>query len=200
MEVPHVLVVNKADVGIAARKTLSELRATLQPPSHAEDWWVPALAASATTGTGIEALADSLEAHRIWLVAHGLLAPVRQRFQAEWIIKRLLEEFGHFGIEMLGGQPRLLSSLVEAEGPPFEQYDTLRHRILGRWRDLGVNIGEQSSSENSRFTGYSTDHSLGKTCRAYTQVGVTGGCSRHVCHCTFQQLLKEGHANDKGTI
>jgi LAO/AO transport system kinase len=135
MEVPHVLVVNKADVGIAARKTLSELRATLRPPSHAEDWRVPALAASATIGTGIEALADSIEAHRAWLVAKGLLTPVRQRFQAEWIIKRLLEEFGRFGIETLGGQSRLLSRLVEAQGSPFEQYDALRHRLLAGWHE-----------------------------------------------------------------
>jgi LAO/AO transport system kinase len=133
MEVPHVLVVNKADVGIAARKTLSELRATLRPPSHVEDWRVPALAASATMGTGIEALVDSIEAHRAWLVTKELLATVRQRFQAEWIIKRLLEEFGRFGIETLGGQSRLLSSLVEAQGTPFEQYDALRHRLLARW-------------------------------------------------------------------
>jgi LAO/AO transport system kinase len=135
MEVPNVLVVNKADVGIAARKTLSELRATLQPPSHAEDWQVPALAASATIGTGIEILADSIEAHRAWLVEQGLLASMRRRFQAEWIIKRLAEEFGRFGIETLGGRSRLLSSLTEAQGPPFEQYDALRHRLLARWHD-----------------------------------------------------------------
>jgi LAO/AO transport system kinase len=135
MEVPNVLVVNKADVGIAARKTLSELRATLQPPSHAEDWQVPALAASATIGTGIEALADNIEAHRAWLAEKGLLASVRRRFQAEWIIKRLAEEFGRFGIETLGGRSRLLSSLTEAQGPPFEQYDALRQRLLARWHD-----------------------------------------------------------------
>ncbi|MEJ2387281.1 MAG: methylmalonyl Co-A mutase-associated GTPase MeaB [Chromatiaceae bacterium] len=135
MEVPHVLVVNKADVGIAARKTLSELRATLRPPSYAEDWQVPALAASATIGTGIEELADSIEAHRAWLMARGLLASARQRFQAEWIIKRLAEEFGRFGIETLGGRSKVLSSLVGAQGTPFEQYEALRHRLLARWRD-----------------------------------------------------------------
>ena len=133
MEVPNVLVVNKADVGIAARKTLSELRATLQPSAHAEDWQVPALAASATIGTGIEELADSMEAHRVWLLKKDLLAALRRRFQAEWIIKRLAEEFGRFGIETLGGRTRLLSSLTETQGPPFEQYDALRHRLLARW-------------------------------------------------------------------
>jgi GTPase len=135
MEIPHVLVVNKADVGVAARKTLSELRATLRAPSHAEDWRVPALAASATMGTGIEALVDSIEAHRAWLVAKDLLAPVRARFQAEWIIKRLLEEFGRFGIETLGGRSRLLSRLIEAQGSPFEQYDALRDRLLAGWHE-----------------------------------------------------------------
>ncbi len=135
MEIPHVLVVNKADVGMAARKTLAELRASLQPPAHAEDWEVPALAASATVGTGIEELVDSIEAHRTWLVTRGLLAPVRQGFQAEWIIKRLLEEFGRFGLEQLGGRSRLLSDLLEAQGPPFEQYDALRHRLLARWHE-----------------------------------------------------------------
>ncbi len=135
MEIPHVLVVNKADVGMAARKTLSELRATLQPPAHAEDWPVPALAASATIGTGIEELADSIEAHRTWLSERGLLTPVRHRFQAEWIIKRLLEEFGSFGIEKLGGRSRLQSSLIEAQGSPFEEYDAQRRRLLAGWRE-----------------------------------------------------------------
>ena len=105
------------------------------PPAHAADWQVPALAASATIGTGIEALADSIEAHRTWLVEKGLLTPGRRRFQAEWIIKRLAEEFGRFGIETLGGRSTLLSSLAEAQGPPFEQYDALRHRLLARWHD-----------------------------------------------------------------
>ena len=130
MEIPHVLVVNKADVGLAARKTLSELRATLKPPADPEDWQVPALAASATTGTGVEALADSIEAHRIWLTAHGQLAAARKRFQAEWVIKRLREEFGRFGIETLGGEFRLLENLVELQGSPFEQYESLRNRFL----------------------------------------------------------------------
>jgi len=130
MEIPHVLVVNKADVGLAARKTLSELRGTLKPPAHAGDWQVPALAASATKGTGIEELADSIEAHRAWLTAQGMLPTIRKRFQAEWIVKRLLEEFGRFGIETLGGESRLLDSLVEIPGSPFEQYESLRNRFL----------------------------------------------------------------------
>jgi LAO/AO transport system kinase len=130
MEIPHVLVVNKADVGLAARKTLSELKATLRPPSAPEDWQVPALSASATTGTGIETLADSIEAHRAWLTEKGKLTATRKRFQAEWIIKRLREEFGRFGIESLGGESRLLGDLVELQGSPFEQYESLRNRFL----------------------------------------------------------------------
>jgi LAO/AO transport system kinase len=51
MEVPHVIVVNKEDIGMAARKTLSELKTTLRRT----DWTrmagkSPALSASAALG------------------------------------------------------------------------------------------------------------------------------------------------------
>jgi len=107
MEVPHILVVNKADIGAAASKTLSELRATLKRETEADNWRVPALSVSAVKGTGIEKLADILEEHRCWLLEHELLAARRKRFQAEWLIKRLREEFGRFGIDRLGGENHL---------------------------------------------------------------------------------------------
>ncbi|MCP3867774.1 MAG: methylmalonyl Co-A mutase-associated GTPase MeaB [Gammaproteobacteria bacterium] len=130
MEVPHVLVVNKEDIGLAAKKTLSELRSTLKQPSDDDDWRVPALSASAAQGTGIEALANSLEAHRSWLERQGLLGSSRQRFQAEWVIKRLLEEFGRFGIECLGGKTVLMEKLMDTQGSAFDQYDLLQEQFL----------------------------------------------------------------------
>ena len=130
MEVPHVLVVNKADIGAAAGKTLSELRATLKRQRDAHGWEVPALSASAVTGAGVEKLVDTLETHRRWLEEHGQLAPRRRRFQAEWIVKRLRDEFGTFGIERLGGEPHLFDSLSRADGTPFHLYDAMRARFL----------------------------------------------------------------------
>ena len=61
MEVPHILVVNKEDIGAAARKTLTELRTTLKKQIDPDGWQVPALSVSATTGSGIEKLADVID-------------------------------------------------------------------------------------------------------------------------------------------
>ena len=63
LEVPHVLVVNKADMGAVARRTLAELGAALHREHSDGDWQVPVLSTSATGGTGIEALADIMEQH-----------------------------------------------------------------------------------------------------------------------------------------
>jgi LAO/AO transport system kinase len=135
MEVPHILVVNKEDIGAAARKTLSELRTTLRRQTDEYGWEVPALSASATAGTGINALVDTLENHRVWLLERDLLSIRRRRFQAEWIVKRLREEFGRFGIDKLGGEPHLFDILTQRSGSPFEQYDNLRDSFLTNWRE-----------------------------------------------------------------
>jgi LAO/AO transport system kinase len=134
MEVPHILVVNKADIGAAARKTLTELRTTLKKQTEPGGWQVPALAVSAATGSGIDALADTLDSHRRWLIDQQLLAGRRQRFQAEWIIKRLREEFGRFGIDQLGGEPQLVETLTQRPGSPFDHYDALREQVLAHWK------------------------------------------------------------------
>jgi len=134
MEVPHVLVVNKEDIGAAARRTLSDLRNALRKTAAGDQWAAPVLSASAAQGTGIEALADTLDRHRAWLVEHGQLGTRRQRFQAEWIVKRLREEFGRFGVDQLGGEGALFDVLTRQHGSPFDHYDGLRDRLLAQWR------------------------------------------------------------------
>ncbi len=135
MEIPHILVVNKEDIGAVARRTLSDLRNALRKQVDAEGWPVPTLSASAAKGTGIEQLADTLESHRLWLLKRERLAVRRKRFQAEWIIKRLREEFGRFGIEKLGGEAQLFEFLTQRGGAPFDEYDALRDRFLANWHN-----------------------------------------------------------------
>jgi LAO/AO transport system kinase len=130
MEVPHILVVNKADMGTPARKTLSELRAALRRQTNEGEWQVPALAVSAAEGTGIEKLVDTLRLHHDWLMQKGLLGERRRDFQAQWVIKRLREQFGEFGLAALGGEAHLSAHISGAPGSPFEQYETLRGRFL----------------------------------------------------------------------
>ena len=135
MEVPHLLVVNKADIGAVARRTLSELRMTLGSRIDEDGWEIPVLSVSATKGTAIPELADAIGRHRDFLSARGRLAERRRLFQAEWIVKRLREDFGRFGITRLGGETELHRELTHRSGSPFDQYQALRDRLLANWQD-----------------------------------------------------------------
>ncbi|CAA0118815.1 putative GTPase [Halioglobus japonicus] len=134
LEVPHILVVNKADMGNLATRTLSELEAALKRTHPDGHWQVPVLATSAVDGTGIETLADALEEH-YQLLRGPQLALRRKRYQAYWIHKRLLEEFGSFGIDQLGGEESLLAQLQAQDMNLFKQYDALRLRLYNRIQD-----------------------------------------------------------------
>ena len=132
MEVPHVIVVNKEDIGLAACKTLSDLRNTLGKRTDAGGWQVPALSASAALGSGIEPLVDALDAHRRWLLEWGQFTDRRQRCQAEWLVKHLRDEFGRYGIYQLGGEDALFATLMgqSRRHSPIAEYEALRARIL----------------------------------------------------------------------
>jgi LAO/AO transport system kinase len=129
LEVPHVLVVNKADMGTVATRTLSELNSALNRTHPDGHWQVPVLATSAANGTGIEDLADTLEQHYQLLRSQQQLAPRRKRYQSYWLHKRLLEEFGSFGIDQLGGEETLLAQLQMQDMNLFKQYESLRQRL-----------------------------------------------------------------------
>ncbi len=131
LEVPHVLVVNKEDMGAVARRTLSELGTALGRAHTDGNWEVPVLSASATAGTGVEALADTLALHGKALRDSKCLHERRRQYRAQWLLKRLQEEFGSHGIKRLGGEPDLLRQLAEQNLSLFEQHEALRQRLLG---------------------------------------------------------------------
>jgi len=130
LEVPHVLVVNKEDMGAVARRMLSELATALGRAHTDGNWEVPVLSASATVGTGIEALADALNEHRKILTESDELQMRRRRYQAQWILKRLQDEFGSHGITRLGGESTLLQKLTEQNLSLFEQHQAMRQTLL----------------------------------------------------------------------
>lgn len=133
LEVPHILVVNKEDMGAVARRTLSELGAAMSREHSDGQWQVPVLSASATRGTGIEALADAMEQHHELLRTQNLLATRRQQYQAEWILKQLREEFGSFGLQRLGGEQHIAGQLQTQQLGLIEQYQRLRQTFYSHY-------------------------------------------------------------------
>ncbi|HVW17439.1 MAG TPA: methylmalonyl Co-A mutase-associated GTPase MeaB [Solirubrobacteraceae bacterium] len=79
MEIPDVVVVNKADHPLADA-TVREVRGALAlAPAPEGAWRVPVLKTEATTGEGVAELAESLDEHRAHVEAQGTLAERRRR-------------------------------------------------------------------------------------------------------------------------
>lgn len=90
MEIPDFLVVNKADLGDSAERSARELeRSTM----------TPVLRVSATQGTGIDDLVESLLA-----AEREPFAAARLRGELAWIFRQFRAEFGAFGVRTLGGE------------------------------------------------------------------------------------------------
>ncbi|MCL4106604.1 UNVERIFIED_CONTAM: hypothetical protein GTU68_009738 [Idotea baltica] len=132
LEVPHVLVVNKEDMGDVAKRTLAELGAALCKEHPDGDWQVPVLSVSATHNTGITSLAATLHDHHTHLTSTNSLSERRKTYQAAWASKRLRDEFGSHGIDALGGESRLLNVLKESGAAILEKYKSLRLGLLAR--------------------------------------------------------------------
>jgi LAO/AO transport system kinase len=98
MEVPDVLVVTKADLGAVARRAEHDLRAALGALGVPE---TPVVAVSALPpGSGIEALAAALDAHRAGLD----LATARPRARRLGALADFVAEHGERGLRALGGR------------------------------------------------------------------------------------------------
>ena len=77
MEIPDIIVVNKADHPLADTM-IREIRSVLALGPR-EGWQVPVLRTEAMRGTGIEELADALAQHHAFIDAEGTLSERRRR-------------------------------------------------------------------------------------------------------------------------
>ena len=79
MEIPDVIVVNKADHPLTDTM-VREIKGVLAlAPREDADWRIPVLRAEAARGTGVEEVVDALQAHREHIEAEGTLEERRAR-------------------------------------------------------------------------------------------------------------------------
>ena len=129
MEIPHILVVNKADMRSAALKALNELEGTLRE----RDGWVPvAMLASARDGWGHPELLEALEKHFNFLRPGGLARRRREhRIRGAYLLFR--ETFGSHGVERLGGERQVLARLAGAEADAYATLPELAREVRAGW-------------------------------------------------------------------
>jgi LAO/AO transport system kinase len=130
LELPDVFAVNKADLGAAAERTVHELEAGLGLGERASAWKAPVVAVSARDGTGLDALDEAVERHRVHLGASGAGTERRRRGRDEAVSAALLRRYGSFGIGALGGADALRERLALApDGSGFGLIETLGEAI-----------------------------------------------------------------------
>jgi LAO/AO transport system kinase len=101
VEIPHILVVTKSDMGEAAARARADLAAALELRDRvAGDWPPAALGLSALNGEGVEALVAAIERHGSF-VARDLA--VRRHDQARhWLAAAIKERWGSQGLKRIG--------------------------------------------------------------------------------------------------
>jgi len=130
VEIPHLIVVTKADLGGAAERARADVAGALSLATAGDEWPVKTLAVSSRSGVGMDGLAAALEAHRDHLTADNRLAIARHRQSEGWVVESLRDRFGREGIARLGRLGFDLSLKPGAQ--PFL-----------RLRELGAVLGEK---------------------------------------------------------
>lgn len=130
VEIPHLIVVTKADLGAAAERARADVAGALSLATAEDEWPVRTLAVSSRSSAGMDGLMAALEAHRAHLSADNRLVVARHRQSEGWVVESLRERFGREGIARLG---RLGFDLSLKPGvQPFL-----------RLRELGAVLGEK---------------------------------------------------------
>jgi len=127
LEIADVFVVNKSDRP-GAQEAIRDLRTMLAMARYADDDWKPPIvAATASTGAGIDDLAAAIGKHQRWLASTGLLAERRRARAREEISAIALAELRR----RVGGLPgesqldELASRVAAGELDPYSAADEL---------------------------------------------------------------------------
>lgn len=134
MEIPHVVVVNKADqkmLAARARQDLMVARAYSQ--SLMNGWQLDVVMMSALEGWGHHELVGAFDRHRLHLVETGFLERRRRNSRIEWIMQLARERFGSFGIERLGGEEEVRNAVLRQSNVsnPFAILSEFEGDIIG---------------------------------------------------------------------
>lgn len=111
-EIPHIVVVTKADMGPAAIRARADVKGALSLGEEEGGWQIPVLMVSSMRKEGIDKLVGSIDAHAAWLAEEGRLDRTRRQQAQAWLIEAVRERFGREGIKRAGDL-----SLAPGESP-----------------------------------------------------------------------------------
>ena len=123
VEIPHIVVVTKADMGAAASRAHADVASALGLAQDGDGWRMPVLALSAQRREGVTALVDALDARAAFLAGGDRLARQRHAQAEAWLADAVRERFGRDGLRRAG-------SLALPPGqPPFGRLRDVLSRL-----------------------------------------------------------------------
>ncbi|KAF0222914.1 MAG: LAO/AO transport system [Rhodospirillaceae bacterium] len=124
-EIPHVVVVTKADMEQAARRARSDVLGALSLGNvdETDDWQVPVLMVSSLRRDGVDDLIATIDDHRDFLLAENRLGATRHTQAEQWLTEAVRERWGREGIARAGD----LS--LPPEQSPFHRLALLNNKL-----------------------------------------------------------------------
>ncbi len=110
VEVPHIAVVTKADMGAVATRAKSDFEGALGlAVQRGADWPIEVVLVSVQHSTGLEDLGGAIERHRAWLGEAGTarLAAQREAQARTFLVQTIQDRFGREGVTWSRRQGRL---------------------------------------------------------------------------------------------
>lgn len=103
-EIPHVVVVTKADMEKEARRARADVKGALSLAAGDEEdpWDIPVLLVSSARREGVDELVEAIDRHRAHLEQTGRLEAARHAQAELWLAEALRERFGREGIRRAG--------------------------------------------------------------------------------------------------
>src|SRR6516164_8038219 len=92
VEIPHLVVVTKADMEPAAKRARADVEGALGL-AEAADWPVEVLSLAALKGEGLEPLIAAIDRRWAWLQEKGRLARQRQAQARRWVLDSIRQRF-----------------------------------------------------------------------------------------------------------
>jgi LAO/AO transport system kinase len=126
IEIPHLIVVTKADFGASAERARTDVAGALSLAT-AGDWPLKTLAVSSRSGAGIDGLTAAIEAHHLHMQAEGRLAISRHRQSEGWVREALQDRFGVRGLARLAALG--LDTSLPAGAQPFNRLRELNDML-----------------------------------------------------------------------
>ncbi|WP_246116706.1 methylmalonyl Co-A mutase-associated GTPase MeaB [Denitrobaculum tricleocarpae] len=103
VEIPHIALVTKADMGKAAQRALADLKGALSLTEQAKEHWpVAVMSVAATEREGITSFIETLDRHMAWLEETGRLKAARHAQAELWLRAAVRERFGRDGLRRAG--------------------------------------------------------------------------------------------------